>query len=340
MQIEKRAGQLFMVGFQGATVTPKSQIIKDIKQYNLGGVILFDRLLARNRSENNILSPKQVKRLTEALQNTAQDSLLIAVDQEGGRVSRFSEQRGFPTTLSAERLSEAPLTATIEAAAQTAQMLSEAGCTINLAPVVDINSTPTNPVIGAVERSFGHDATTVANYAAAWIREHHRHGIHCCLKHFPGHGSSKKDSHHGFVDITKNWQPEELVPYQILQKKGLIDAVMTGHLYNKRFDKHYPATLSRPTLTLLRDHIGFHGPVLSDDMQMRAITDHYGFDEGICLALAAGVDLIVVGNNLDYDQNIVKKLINAVIKGLDYGLLTEQRIIDAAKRVALLRTAP
>ncbi len=329
-----------MVGFQGATATSQSQIIKDIKKYNLGGVLLFDRLLAKNRIENNIVSPIQVKKLTENLQDAAQNSLLIAVDQEGGRVSRFPQQRGFPTTLSAQRLSEAPLTTTTEAAKCTAQMLSEAGCTINLAPVVDLNSCPTNPVIGAVERSFGHNATTVASYAAAWIKEHHRHGIHCCLKHFPGHGSSERDSHHGFVDITNNWQQKELVPYQILQKKGLIDAVMTGHLYNRRFDKHYPATLSQPTLAMLRDQIGFHGPILSDDMQMRAITDHYGFDEGICLALAAGVDLIVVGNNLDYDPNIVKKLVAAVQNGIAQGLLTEQRIIEATERVALLQTAP
>ncbi len=329
-----------MVGFHGATVTPKSPIIRDIAEHHLGGVILFDRLLATNSAENNILSAEQVKKLTNDLQDAAQGSLIIAVDQEGGRVNRFKRQRGFPTTQAAATLGQGPVTATTEAAASTAEMLSKAGCTINLAPVVDLNSCATSPVIGAVERSFSHNEETVASHAAAWIKEHHRHGIYCCIKHFPGHGSSEKDSHRGFVDITASWQQKELRPYYILQEKGLIDAVMTGHLYNEALDSRYPATLSRPTLAMLRDQIGFRGPVLSDDMQMRAITDHYGFDEGVCLALAAGVDLIIVGNNLAYDQDIVKRLLNAVHNGLEQGLLTEQRLIEATERVAQLRNRP
>lgn len=338
MDIEQQIGRLFMVGFYGDAVAPSHPIVQDIRKHNLGGVILFDRFLADKKPENNIRSLDQVRQLTADLQDAAHGSLLIGVDQEGGRVSRFSTRHGFPETPPARELGSTEETEqTACAAKETAGILAEAGITINLAPVTDLDSYPENPIIGRYGRSFSAEPARVARHARVWIEEHHRRGIKCCLKHFPGHGSSRTDSHLGFVDISDSWREEELEPYRILLKNRVVDAVMTGHLFHRDIDSEYPATLSAKAVSLLRDQLGFSGPVLTDDMQMRAITARYGLAEGACLALAAGADLVIVGNNLAYDPAIVEKLTAAAREALHLGFLTEQRIAQAAANVDRLR---
>lgn len=342
MEMEKRVGQLFMVGFKGSSVTRSSPILRDVTQSNLGGVILFDRFLAEKSLENNILSADQVTCLINDLQHAANGELLIAVDQEGGNVNRFKEERGFPLTLPAEGLGQkSDTTATIRAADQTAKLLSELGVNFNLAPVVDVNRYAGNPIIGKYKRSFSSDPSLVAAHAIAWIQSHHKYNIRCCLKHFPGHGSSRTDSHLGFVDVSSTWDKTELAPYRTLIAERIVDAVMTGHLYNSALDSTYPATLSKSTVdTLLRKELGYDGPVLSDDMQMQAITGRYGLEEAACTAIAAGVDMLIIGNNLSYDPDIVKKLSQAVINSLRSGTLTEERIEEALQRIALLKPPP
>lgn len=338
MQTKQLIGQLFITGFFGESVTKESPVIQDIKERNLGGVILFDRFLAGKKKYNNIISGDQVKELTNKLQDVAGGRLLIGVDQEGGNVNRFKKESGFPQTPPAQELGESTdTTRTRKAAATTARLLQDVGCNFNFAPVVDINSFDENPIIGKYKRSFSSDPETVMQHAATWIKEHHRYGIRCCLKHFPGHGSSKADSHLGFVDITDSWQTNELTPYRALLKEGLVDSVMTGHLYNRGIDFEYPATLSAPTISILKKDLGFSGPLLSDDMQMGAITCRYGLEQAVCLAIQAGVDMVVVGNNLAFDPNIIKKLVNAVEVGLKHGDISEQRIHDAYNRVQKLK---
>jgi len=330
LSLDQKIGQLFLVGFAGQALTP-GQLAADIAEGYLGGVILFDRLVAHGKTTNNIVSTEQVAELTEALQNLAEEKLLIAVDQEGGRVSRFKKERGFPETPGAAVLGGATdCTLTVASARQTARMLKLAGVNFNLAPVVDLNVNPENPIIGRYDRSFSAEAPVVAAHAAAWIAEHRREGIGCCIKHFPGHGSSRTDSHLGFVDITDTWQEDELEPYRLLLGEGPAPAVMVGHLFHKKFDPLYPATLSEATLRLLlRGSLNFHGMIVSDDMQMKAITSRYGLAEGCCRALAAGVDLLIVGNNLDHDPHIFKTLKTAVLAAVDRGELTEKRIDEA-----------
>ncbi|WP_163337939.1 glycoside hydrolase family 3 protein [Desulfopila sp. IMCC35008] len=338
MQTEQLIGQLFLTGFYGESVTAKSPVIHDIQERNLGGVIFFDRFLAGKKQFNNIISHNQVKELTSRLQDTAGGQLLIAVDQEGGQVNRFRKESGFPQTPPAQELGESTdTTRTRNASSATARLLLDIGCNFNLAPVVDINSFPDNPIIGRYKRSFSDLHDMVTKHAAAWIEEHHQRGIHCCLKHFPGHGSSRADSHLGFVDITDSWQSSELTPYRSLLKEGLVDSVMTGHLYNRSIDFEYPATLSASTISILKKDLGFNGPLLSDDMQMGAITSRYGLEQAVCLAIQAGVDMVVVGNNLAYDQNILSKLVKAVLNSIKRGDISEQRLYDAYHRVQKLK---
>lgn len=339
MNLEQKIGQLLIIGFEGAEINAASPVVRDIHTYNLGGVILFDRFLAKNLPDNNIISADQTKQLIKNLQQEADGSLIVSVDQEGGKVSRFKKSRGFKETPTAEELgSDETLSLTFEAADQTASLLADLGFTINLAPVADINCNSDNPIITKYQRSFSISPEEVTRHIEAWISAHRSHGIRSCLKHFPGHGSATEDSHLGFVDISGSWQKSELFPYQKLTRNGSVDAVMTGHLYNTALDSDYPATLSKKVISnLLRNEIGFSGTVISDDMQMRAITSKYGLDEAVCLALSAGVDLLIFGNNLDYDPDIVKRVITAVIDGVKRGTVTEETIHDAWRRVQQLK---
>jgi beta-N-acetylhexosaminidase len=338
--LEQQIGQLFLIGFTGASVTENHQIVTDIRRGNLGGVILFDQHLARNSYQNNIISPGQLEKLTSTLQENAQQPLLIAVDQEGGRVNRFKKELGFPQTPSAGNLGAAEgLQATRDAARQTAEMLGELGINCNLAPVADLNTNPDNPIIGRFSRSFSEQPATVTHHCATWIKEHRRAGVLSCLKHFPGHGSSQVDSHLGFVDITETWREAELQPYKNLIEQGLTDAIMTGHLFNSRLDEENPATLSEKTLTgLLRQRLGFGGVIISDDMQMKAITTRYGFSDACCRAVAAGIDLLIIGNNLHNSPQIFESTRKALLRAVDDGNLSEQRITDAWLRIQQLKS--
>ncbi len=334
MNLKTIIGQLFIIGFHGDKVTGNSPIVRDIKEHNLGGVILFDRFLAAKKQENNIISADQVTELTRELQQQSTSPLLISVDQEGGMVNRFKRERGFSETPSAETLGNSINTdTTVKAAAQTAELLEKLGINFNLAPVVDLNTNPDNPIIGRYKRSFSDDPDQVINHAKVWIKEHRKKNIHCCIKHFPGHGSAEHDSHDGFVDISDSWSKKELTPYRKLISQGIIKSVMTGHLYNSNLDADYPATLSKPTLDILREEFNFDGVILSDDLQMKAITDRYGLEEAACMAIAAGVDIIVTGNNLDYDPDILTRLITAVSDKVQSGQLSKERVTEAWRRV-------
>lgn len=339
MKLTEIIGQLFILGFNGLTVNQNSPIVADIKERNLGGVILFDKLLAKSESQNNIQSPAQVKELNSSLQACAETPLLIAIDQEGGMVKRLKSSTGFPETLSAEELGfKNDLTLTAIHAGCTAQTLQKLGINYNLAPVVDLNSFPDNPVIGKIKRSFSADPESVIRHADTWIQEHKKQNILCCLKHFPGHGSSQTDSHLGFTDISTSWQDTELVPFKRLINTIPIDSVMLGHLFHSGFDTTHPTSLSKAIVQdLLRTQLKFQGVAITDDFQMKAITDKYGIEESVCLALAAGVDMIIVGNNLEYDPGFLQRIIPAVSLAVKEKRISEDRIYEAWQRVTQMK---
>jgi len=333
MQIE----QLFLLGFEGCELCPGHWLEKAVDK-GLGGVILFDRNI--DGSVQNITSPAQLSRLTASLQELAAETLLIAVDQEGGQVCRLKERDGFPPTCSAARLGRfSSEEATIHAARMLAATLAEHGINVNLAPVVDLDLNPDNPIISRYERSFGSRVETVVAHARAFIQAHHEHNIACCLKHFPGHGSSRGDSHLGFVDVTCDWQSVELQPYVDLFKGGFADAVMTAHLVQRGLDPSGdPATLSSRIINkILREELGFGGVTMTDDLQMRAIADHYGFKEAVQRAVLAGVDLLVVGNNLERSGNVLGRGVRAVEELLERGDVAEESIAGAIARVKALK---
>ena len=342
MNLEEIIGQLFILGFKGKSIDKNNPIAADIKHKNLGGVILFDRLLANKENQNNIECPAQVKQLCKSLQNASSSPLLIAIDQEGGMVKRLKSETGFPETESADELGKHDdPTRTAIHAASTAETLNKLGINFNLAPVVDLNIFPDNPVIGKIKRSFSADPKCVIHHAAIWIEEHRKQNILTCLKHFPGHGSSQSDSHLGFTDISKSWQKTELIPFQKLINKAQkipIDSVMLGHLYHSGLDTQYPTSLSKAVVgDLLREQLGFQGVIITDDLQMRAITDKYGLEESVCLALAAGVDMIIVGNNLEYDPGFLERVIPEVLRAVKDKRISEDHICAAWQRICHMK---
>lgn len=344
--LREMIGQMLLVGFRGIAVGSPSPILRDIREHNLGGVILFDRDVQLQTPERNIQSPEQVRALTATLQASARVPLFIAVDQEGGRVRRFREERGFAPSPSAKSMGQGSPAQTRQEGERTGRLLADLGVNLNFAPVADVNVNPDSPVIGRLERSFSSDPDLVVLHAHAFCQGLLNQGVLPCLKHFPGHGSATVDSHLGLTDISRTWTPVELRPYEMLIPLGASPLIMTGHLFLSRFDEEQPSTLSRNVLTgLLRQRLGFDGVIVSDDMQMRAITSHYGLDEAIVLAVEAGVDILVFGNNLDYDPDIVPKAVDILARAVQEGRLSNERIkeshgrILAAKQLLAIRLA-
>lgn len=337
--LDEKIGQMLKVGFRGVAIDEQSPIVADIKKYNIGGVVLFDYDVPRDTAFRNITSPEQVQMLTQNLQSFAETPLIIAIDQEGGRVARLKPKHGFKPTVSAQYLGELNnADSTAKYAHQTAQILSELGVNTNLAPVVDVNLNPENPVIGGIERSFSDDPEVVSEQAQTYMEVMHQYGIITTLKHFPGHGSSKDDSHLGVVDVTDYWQEQELIPYRNLIQTDHVDMVMTAHIFNAKLDSSYPATLSKPIITgILRDSLGFDGVVMSDDLQMKAIRTQHGLKETIKLSLQAGVDMLSFANNSVFDEEIAAKAHRIIKELVDKGEISEQRINRSYQRIMNLK---
>ena len=215
-----------------------------------------------------------------------------------------------------------------------AQSLVDGGITLNLAPVVDVASNPDNPVIAGLSRSFSADPAVVAAQAGAYIDGHHAKGVKCTIKHFPGHGSSQGDTHLGFVDVTDTWSEDELIPYRDLLGQGKVDAVMTAHIFNAHLDPELPATLSPAVVTgLLRQQLGYDGVVISDDMQMRAITDLFKMEKAFELAILAGIDIVAVTNELTNAGPVADRFFKTVHRMLDEGTIGEDRIEQSFQRI-------
>jgi len=338
--LEEKIGQMLMVGFRGLSVADGAPVLRDIREYHLGGVILFDRDVASGSPQRNFASPGQIRDLITALQQAASVPLLVAVDQEGGRVSRLKEPQGFPRSLSARFLGDRnDPQLTRRETEFLASALAAAGINFNLAPVVDLSINPDNPVIAKLERSFSSDPQVVAQQAQAFIDAHHERGVLCAIKHFPGHGSSRDDSHLGLVDVSETWTDVELEPYRQLFAAGSVDAVMTAHIYNRQLDPRYPATLSRSVITgLLRGALGYDGVVISDDLQMGAIRAEYSWPETVQAAIGAGVDILLIANNTQFDQDIVPKTVALIQTLVQEGKVSTLRIDESYRRIMQLKS--
>ncbi len=324
-----RVAQMLVCGFPGKTLGSDDPIIRAIRDDGLGGVILFAR---------NIESPAQLRNLTSTLRAAAGDrTLLIAIDQEGGAVARLNRDNGFPDTPTAARVGRRNDTRYAhEVGAAIAQTLTDAGINLNLAPVVDLNVNPTNPSIGALDRSFSPNPEVVVAMAGQFMDAHRAQGVLTTLKHFPGLGSATGNTDREFVDITATWTQVELEPFRQLIAAGRADLVMIGNALNGQLDLRNPATLSAPTHNLLRDDLGWDGVVITDDLMAGAIVDNYSADEVLRRSIRAGNDLLLLANTGSDAADVVQPALDA-IEGLVASGQVDEALINAAdSRIAKL----
>lgn len=338
--LRDKIGQMLLVGFRGYEIQPTDPVAKDASERNLGGVVFFDQEMADTQLQGrNVKSPEQLKALVDSLQRVAKSPLLISIDQEGGRVNRLKSSYGFPESISHEELGKINNPSfTFSHAEVIAKTLAETGINLNLAPVIDLDANPDNPIIKGKKRSFHSDPEIVAQHAIEFTRAHRKHGVLTCPKHFPGHGSAMGDTHLGLVDVTKTWNERELIPFQRLIEAGFCEVIMTAHVFNATLDADRPATLSKKVLQgILRDKLGYQGVIISDDMEMKAISGHYGLENAIQFGIEAGLDLLCFGNNMSYDPNIGEKAMGIILRLVESGKISEARIDESFHRLRNLK---
>ena len=340
-ELKERIGQMVMIGFRGTEVSENSDIIKIINDAKIGGVVLFDFDVPSRSFPRNILNYEQTKKLISDLKKYSSVPLFIAVDAEGGKVNRLKSEYGFLDIASPKELGELNnYEITKKEYLKLSKELRELGFNMNFAPVVDLNINAKNPIIGALNRSFSSNPDTVFIQAKVFIESLKENNIISVVKHFPGHGSSKNDSHLGIVDVTETYKEEEIIPYQKLNENNLLEAVMTAHIFNKKIDKNYPSTLSSIFLEdILRKKIGFSGVIISDDMQMGAISKNYGFKESIIKAINAGNDILLFSNNSsnNYDKDLGYKVTDIIYDAVKNGQISEKRIFESSERIYNLK---
>jgi len=332
--LDIKIGQMLLIGFPKGEVDPL--VLEEIRKGKVGSILIFEKNIP---AKNSFVA---LKKIIWTYQKAAPIPLFVTIDQEGGRVNRLKDKYGFPRSITAEAMGKAKTLDSVRFYSEaTAATLAGLGINLNFAPVVDLASNPANPIIARYGRAFGANEDSVSLLAKEFIKGHHKFNVLTALKHFPGHGSSKDDTHLGIADVTNTWEKRELTPYRTLIDSGYVDAVMTSHIVNKKLDPEgHPGTLSHSILGgILRKEIGFDGVVFTDDMQMHAITKHYGLEDAIRMAIVAGVDIMTFSNNISgSDQRTVDKVHSIIRDLVQRGIITERRIDESFDRIMKLKS--
>jgi len=352
--LETMVGQMIMTGFHGDGIGSNREefaaIQEQIKRGQIGGVILFDvdvsGLLAQGMDiveakkqifSSNIKNLDQIKNLNQQIQSVAPKKLLIAIDQEGGNIQRLKTEHGFAPIPSAKELGHGDIQTTYNIAYDLGNRLGELGFNVDFAPLLDVDVNPQSPAIGAKDRSFSPDPIIVAQHGGAFAHGLESAKIAYSYKHFPGHGSAGTDTHAGITDITNTYQDYELNPWrELLKTSSPYTMVMVAHVMNTNFDT-VPASLSYKTIQMVRD-MGFNGVIVSDDMDMGAIANEYGTETAIQMAINAGNDILVFGNNLTFDKNRGHDVNKTIVKMVRDGKIKKSRIRESYKRIMELKS--
>jgi len=331
--LDIKIGQMLMLGIGSDTeIQPDNKMLADIKAQKLGGILLYEKNITKLNSAENL------KKLIATLKKDAVLPLLVSIDEEGGKVNRLKEKYGFPITVSAKYLGEInDIDSTKYYSDIVAHNLLLLGINVNYAPVLDVDNTD-NPPIGKNERAFSENPKDIIEHARQVILSHRYFNVKTVVKHFPGHGNSKEDSHYNVTDVSKYWQQKEIFPYVKLLYEGNVDAIMTAHIVNEKLDdSKLPATLSKKIMTdYLRGDLGFDGVIFSDDMQMKAIADQFGFEKSIQMAIHAGVDVLMFSNHIPMkgrDMILPQDIIAIVKKMIADGEISEKRIDESYRRI-------
>ena len=317
MSQTEKLGQMVMIGIQGTKVDDDSLYM--LNQYHMGGVILFDR---------NMENPEQVKQLTSDLQAQSNEKvpLFIGIDEEGGDVVRMAEKLTPPPSQK-----EIGATGDIEQAKtwaiKTAKSLKDMGINVNFAPVADVGSND--------KRSYSTDTNTVIDFVRAATKGYQQENIIYSLKHFPGIGKGKVDSHvdSSNIDVVKEvLMTEDIIPFKtIIDENDPNDYfILVSHLKYPALDEEYPASLSSKIMTdLLRNELGYKGIIITDDMEMGAVANHNDFRSIGVKAVKAGVDIVLVCHEYEHQQEVYLGLLDAV----NSGEISQERIDESVKRI-------
>ena len=331
--LDLKIGQMLLIGFPKGQVD--SMVLEEVRKGKVGSLIVFEKNVP---AKNSFVA---LKKIIWTYQKAAPIPLFICIDQEGGNVNRLKDKYGFPRSITAQAMGKAKSLDSVRFYSEaTAATLAGLGINVNFAPVVDLASNPTNPIIAKYGRAFSAREDSVTLLAKEFIKGHRKFNVLTSLKHFPGHGSSKADTHLGIADVTSTWESRELKPYQALIDSGYADAIMTSHIVNMKLDPDgNPGTLSEAILGgILRSKLNFHGVVFTDDMQMHAITKHYGLEDAIRLAILAGVDIMTFSNNISgSDERTVDKVHTIIRDMVARGVIPEARIDESFDRIMKLK---
>ena len=331
MTLDEKIGQLFIVSLRSINalepvLSMDQKIESAIKKYKVGGVILF---------AENIKTIPQTSNLIDDLQKTSVIPLFIAVDEEGGMVSRITKSPEmhatvFPNNSVIGKTKDPDIARQVASA--IAREISSLGFNMNFAPVADINTNPENPVIGP--RSYGNNAEEVSLMVAGAVTGTQNNSVSAVLKHFPGHGDTSTDSHYGAASVSHTKErlfSTELLPFISGIQKGA-DGVMTAHILTPEIPgENVPATLKPEILTgILRNELGFEGLIITDALNMKAITMHYTPEEAAVKAILAGADVLLMPENLDIAFSGIKKACND-------GLISIERIDKSVERILSIK---
>src|SRR5690606_6777458 len=331
--LDLKIGQMILIGVPGTTLD--EAVLSEVRQGKVGSIIFFEKNIPQKNSFAGL------RKVIWQYQKEAPVPLFICIDQEGGRVNRLKEKYGFPRSITAHEMGAVGTIDSVRYYGQTtAATLAGLGMNVNFAPVVDLASNPDNPIIARYERAFSDNEEWVAQLAAEYIKTHRKLGIISVPKHFPGHGSSQADTHLGIADVTATWEERELAPYAKLIASGYAEAVMSAHIVNKKLDTAgNPGTLSDVIINgVLRGRLGFNGVVFSDDMQMHAITKHYGLEDAIRLAINGGIDIMTFSNNIDQSEERTVDRVHRIIRDLvNGGKISRERVDESYRRIMRLK---
>ena len=324
MTTEEKVAQLFVVMpeqlAQNSITTATKRLSIAARQYPVGGFALFSR---------HIENPEQLRAFTRGLQKISELPPIIAVDEEGGLISRLANSRNFslPKFSPAETIGATKNTANARNEGRTiGKYLQDFGFNMDFAPVADVNTNPENVVIGS--RAFGSDPALVSKMVGAFLQGLHKTKTKGCIKHFPGHGDTNGDTHSDYVALTKTWDEIkkcELIPF--VQNFALADSVMVAHVTVPDVDPLYPASLSKLLISgKLREELGYKGIILTDALNMGAIEKNYGSGEACVLAFEAGNDILLMPKNFyaAYD---------AVLEAVSSGRISTQRLDESVLRI-------
>lgn len=338
-ELVKMAEQSIIIGFRGTSFSNKSEIRELLSKTNPGGVIIFDYdSPSQGKLVRNIINQRQLTSLIRNIKNSerVETPIFVSVDQEGGRVNRLKSKYGFRTqTITAKRRGLSGLRATANIENALVRQVRNTGFNLNFGTVSDLDFGKESVAIGKFERSYSQNRSVVFDFSLQNIDIHKRNSVLGTIKHYPGHGSANKDTHTDFVDVTDVFKEDELLVFKDLAP--FVDSIMVAHIVNRSVDD-LPASLSKKHIGKLRNDFGFKGLIITDDLDMDAIKNHYTLAESVVMAKSAGVDMVIISNNIDsYNKNAFFEARDAIVKAVKEGVISYNDLKESYERILLIK---